>query len=321
MLKYRLCRAMLERMPAPAADVPRYSLRQLAYLVTVADLGTTTAAAAAHVMSQSAMSSALTDLERALGVQLLIRSKAKGVRLTEVGRNLLPSVRALLAAADEVAAQASEYGDDLSGRLVIGCHLTIAPYMLPRLLREFGNRHSAVELDFVEGSLPELEALLLDGRCELAITYDLDLPPRIDRRILYAPYAQALLPADHPLADRQSVSLAALAPDPVVFLDVAPSGHLFRGAYEAAGVTPNIRYRTVSFEHARALVARGLAYTLLTQRVPGALPLWGAEVVSIPLEEDIPRLPIVIATADGVRRTRRAVAFSEFCLATLGGTD
>ncbi|PZT99626.1 MAG: LysR family transcriptional regulator [Gordonia sp. (in: high G+C Gram-positive bacteria)] len=298
-------------------DIPRYTLRQLAYFVTAADLGTTSAAAQAHVMSQSAMSSALSDLEAALGVQLLIRNKAKGVSVTEVGKALLPQARALLAGADEFQAQGLAFGHELSGRLVIGCHTTIAPFVLPRLLHDFGTEHPAVELDFVEGSLPMLEAMLLEGNCEVAITYDFHLGQGIERRHLYTPVPHVLLSTNHPLADEKKVSLATLAPEPVVFLDVAPSEHVFRSAFEAAGAKPNIRYRTVSFEHARALVARELGYTLLTQRVSGALDRWGSAVVSKPLSENVPSLPIVLATAAGVRHTRRAQAFSTYCAAAL----
>ena len=284
--------------------------------MSAAELGTTSAAADAHFMSQSAMSSALTDLERVLGIQLLVRSKAKGVRPTAAGHRLLPQARALLSAAADLHAHATDLEEGLSGPLVIGCHLALAPYLLPRLIHDFGKRHPAVEIDFIEGSHPDLERLLFEGRCEIAITYDLAAHPRIERQPLYAAQYHVLLPGGHRLCHQESVSLAALAPEPVVFLDVSPGEYFWR-AYEAAGATPNVRFRTVTFEHARALVARGLAYTLVAHRVQRERPPWGPEVVSKPLNEDVPRLPVAIAHAAGARQTRRARTFTAYCVEAL----
>ena len=73
-----------------------YTLRQLEYFVAVAEAGSVTAAAAAVHLSQSAMSTALADLERALDVQLLLRHHARGVTLTAAGEQLVVASRQLL---------------------------------------------------------------------------------------------------------------------------------------------------------------------------------------------------------------------------------
>jgi DNA-binding transcriptional LysR family regulator len=300
--------------------VVRYTLRQLAYFVTASETGTTSAAAARQYMSQSAMSSALTDLERALGVQLLIRDKARGLSLTAAGRGLLPQARRLLAGAEDLESFALDFGQRMTGRLIVGCHVTIAPFVLPRLLRGFASLHPGVELDFVEGSLPELRTRLLEGACELAIVYRLDTGPKIDEQELYAPYPHVLLHAEHRLAgEREGVWLRDLEQDPLVLLDVPPSEHFFRIAFAVAGVTPHIRYRTVSFEHARTLVSGGLGYTLLTQRLIGDHGYWGRSLVSVPIRDAVPPQPIVLAHAAGVRRTRRAEVFAEYCVRELSG--
>src|SRR3954453_5152146 len=88
----------------------RFTLRQLEYFVTVADQGTMAGAAQHHHISQSAVSLAITELERALGVQLLVRRRARGVELTGAGREVLPEVRRLLAHAAEVQATARSAG-------------------------------------------------------------------------------------------------------------------------------------------------------------------------------------------------------------------
>ena len=107
----------------------------------------------------------------------------------------LPEARDLLAHAEDVRAAAEAAGAALTGRLTVGCFRTIAPFLLPVLLEGFGRRHPEVELDFLEGPMAELEAALLDGRCEVAITYDIDMSETIEREALYARRASATAPA------------------------------------------------------------------------------------------------------------------------------
>src|SRR5919197_1280336 len=136
------------------ADVlEELSLRQLSYFVAVADAGTMTRAAAVLHVSQSAVSLALADLERQLGVQLMLRRRARGLTLTAAGRELIGPARTLLRLAEELRADAGELGTALHGRLVIGCFQTIGPFIMPTLLASFAAAHPGVELDFVEGSL------------------------------------------------------------------------------------------------------------------------------------------------------------------------
>ncbi|ORB19598.1 hypothetical protein BST36_21125 [Mycolicibacterium moriokaense] len=85
-----------------AGAPPQFTLRQLAYFVAAAETGSTTQAAAQFVMTQSAMSAALYDLERAVGTQLLVRYRGRGLELTASGRALVPRARELLRAADDL---------------------------------------------------------------------------------------------------------------------------------------------------------------------------------------------------------------------------
>lgn len=153
------------------------SLRRLAYFVAAAELGTMTRAAQRLHVSQSAVSLAVAELERELGVQLLLRRRARGLTPTAAGRRVLADARVLLRRADELRAGARDLGATLRGRLVVGCFATLAPLVLPGLLDGFAAAHPDVDLDFVEGSLVDLQAMLLDGRCELALLYDMDIEP------------------------------------------------------------------------------------------------------------------------------------------------
>ncbi|MDX2822838.1 LysR family transcriptional regulator [Streptomyces ipomoeae] len=123
---------------------PQFSLRQLVHFVAVAEEGTPTRAAQRLCVSPSAVSLALGELERALKVQLCVRRKAHGITLTPSGRRLL------------------------------GCHPTLAPTVLPRLLCGFGERYPRITIDFEERTQDDLQQRMLDGKLDLAVLYDMD---------------------------------------------------------------------------------------------------------------------------------------------------
>jgi DNA-binding transcriptional LysR family regulator len=287
--------------------VAEYTLRQLEYFVAVAESGSITGAAAQVHLSQSAMSTALADLERALDVQLLLRHHARGVTLTAAGEQLLIASRRLLAQAEELSSEAHGLGHELAGALSIGCFEVLAPYVLPDLIATCAERHPQLRLDTHEVDLDALAEGVLSGRFELGLGYDLAPDPRlvVDRVFTLPPYA--LLPAGHRFAGRAKIRLAQLADEPLALLDLPQSRDYFRSLFTAAGLEPNIRYRSSSVETLRALVGHGLAYTLLNLQSPVATSLDGQPVVSVALEGGAP-LEVVLVTAAGSRPTRRAAA-------------
>ncbi|MFB7941842.1 LysR substrate-binding domain-containing protein [Streptomyces sp. NPDC056049] len=295
----------------------RISLRRLHAFVACAEAGTMTGAARRLFVSQGAVSVAIAQLEREVGVQLLLRSKAKGLTLTEAGRLLLPEARSLLARADELQAEMRDLGLAPSGRLVIGCFSTIAPFFLPRVLEEFQAAHPQVTLDFVEGSLTELQRRLREGECEVAVVYGVDIQAGIDYDTLYTTRPYVLLPAAHPLVAKAEIRLADLGDHDMVALDVPPSLRYFNEVLSSAGVSPRIRHRTESFETVRSLVARGVGYSLLIQRPFADVSYEGRGLVTRTISDGIRPLDVVLARPAGVRLTRRAAAFTAFCHASV----
>lgn len=268
-------------------------------------------------VSQSAVSLAIAHLEAALSTDLFIRQRGRGLTLTPAGRELLLHVRGLLEHAEEVRVEAESLGTSLSGRLTVGCFRTAAPFVLPMLLETFERRHPEVMLDFVEGVQTELETQLLEGRCEIAILYDLDVCADLDRQPLYRAPPYAIVSPDHPLGDRESLDLEELVPHDMVLLDIPPSRKHQLGVFQKAGLTPNVRYETSSYELARSLVARNRGYAVLISRPFGDVSYEGRPLRAIPLNGDVLSLELILATPAGVRRTRRARAFAEHCIELL----
>src|SRR3954452_16225341 len=179
--------------------VPNFSLRQLSYLVAVADRGSMTAAADAEHVSQAAISVGIHDLERRLGVQLLARRPGHGVSLTEAGLGVVADARRVLAAAADVQSSAHAPDAALRGTLKLGCYTTLAPLYLPPLHGTFAVEHPAVELSVTEGSQEELRRALTSGICELAVAYDSGLGPGLAMELIREVPPPALFVTNHRL--------------------------------------------------------------------------------------------------------------------------
>lgn len=301
--------------------MPNVTVRQLEYLVAIAETGGMTAAATLCHVSQSAVSLAMAELERALDVRLFIRGSRRGALLTDAGRQVTADARKVITAMSELGASARSLGQDLSGRLDIGCYAPIAPFHVPAAIATFGTVRPEVDVQFVEGTLPEIQNHLLDGRCELAFLYQQDLAPGIDTAVLHDRQPSVLLPGHHRLARRRSVALAELDDEPFVLLDVPPSERYFQTVFDAAGLEMRPAYRASSFELARALVARGLGYSMAVQQPAVDQSLEGLEVVTRPLSGTVPTTPVVMGWAAGGRLTRRAEAFLAHCRTTFAMTE
>lgn len=286
----------------------QYTLRQLEYFVAVAESGSVTKAAEAIHLSQSALSTALVELERALGVQLFLRHHARGVTLTAAGEQLLSASRTLLEQAAELADEARGLGDEVTGTLHLACFGVLAPYVLPALLAEAADRLPGLEIRTSEVDLAQLVDGVTGGRFELAIGYDLTSDPRLQTRRLATLRPYVLLPAGHPLAKRKRIRLEQLVDEPLALLDLPHSREYFASVFDRAGLTPEPRYRSSSTETVRAIVARGLAYTLLNARPRAEAVTESPQVVAVDLADDAPSLDVVLIKAGGVRPTRRMAA-------------
>jgi DNA-binding transcriptional LysR family regulator len=297
----------------------RLTLRQLEYFVTAADEGTMAGAAARHHISQSAIALAITDLERALGGQLFMRRKSRGIVLTDAARQILPEVRNLLSHVGEVRSTARSLGQSVSGTLTLGCFPTLTPFLLPEVLRHFPQQHPSVTVQLYEGSVSEMLGRLLDGTCEVALMYDLGIGPEVATTVLYRVRPYVLLSADHRLAAPGPISLAELRDEPMIMLDMPPSAEMFREVLAAGGVEPSVRFSTTNFESVRSLVASGAGYSLLLQRPSPQATYAGPPLVYREIVEDVRTVDVVLAHARDARLTRRAQAFADFCRTTFAG--
>ncbi|EOM77334.1 LysR family transcriptional regulator [Rhodococcus rhodnii] len=294
--------------------VPGYTMRQLAAFIAVAETGTISGAADTMHLSQSAVSAAVTDLERALGAQLCVRRRAHGISLTPTGEAVLGRARTLLQQATELQDDATGSTGTVVGPVAIGCYPALGPTLLPSMIAGFTSMYPRASVAFREETQNQLRGALESGQLDVAIVYDLDLPPTWRLEPLLRREPMVLLAADHPLAaSGEPVALADLVAEPMILLDAPPSSNHALGLCRQAGFTPNVVYRTANFETARAFVGRGLGWTILLQRPHFDVTYEGRGVAPRPIRGgDVPAVSVVVAWPAKAVLSRVSRAFVTF---------
>jgi DNA-binding transcriptional LysR family regulator len=298
----------------------RFTLRQLEYFVAACEAGSVTEAAVNIHVAQSSVSSAVAQIEAALGVQLLIRHHAQGVSPTPAGRRFLVRARSLLREAADLERFASELTDAISGLLELGCLITLAPLVTPRLCRSFRDAHPDVSIELVEAGQTELLAGLRDGTLTLALTYDLALTPDIAFEPLAELPPHVVFAADHPLASRRSVTLEELAEEPLVLLDRPHSREYFQSLFLARSLTATVAHRSTQPEAIRTLVANGYGYTIVNARPLIDRALDGRPLSTVPLAGSPRPMVLGVARHASARPTRVAAGFLEHCRAEISSS-
>jgi DNA-binding transcriptional LysR family regulator len=242
------------------------TLTQLEIFSLVAELQGFTAAANRLGISQSAVSHALKSLEQELGVELLRRHQSR-VELSDIGQQLLLRARAMLGLANTLRQEAADARGMKRGTLRIGSFgPTSSIKLLPLILQHYRAAHPGIEVHIDEGPDRQVIQWLEERRIDIGFVV---LPEeRFDTVALIEDQMVALLPVDHPLTRRDSLTLGDLCSDPFVLTE-AGSSELVSRLFSAARLTPNIRYRCSQLLSTLDTVGRGDALTVVAE---GSLP-------------------------------------------------
>jgi len=241
------------------------NLRDLRYLVALADERHFGKAAERCFVSQPTLSAQIRKLEQYLGVPLVER-QPKRVSLTETGRKVVERARKLLQEADSIVEIARNDRDPLSGPLKLALIPTVGPYLLPHVAGRLRRELPRLKLMLYEYQTAPLLEKLHAGEVDLGI---LALPVPADgleTAPLYEEPFTVAVPASHSLADRDRVRVEDLKGETLLLLE---DGHCLRD--QALEVCSRIRlqdsqdYRATSLETLRQMVAAGHGVTLLPE--------------------------------------------------------
>lgn len=261
------------------------NLERLRTLHAVATYGSVTAAADTLHVTASAVSQQLGKLEREIG-QKLLEPNGRGVRLTDAAHLLVGHTGRILSLVEEAQADLEAHRDQVVGHVTIAAFATAARGIMPPVLRAARDRYPGLTVELVEldmdGSLP----LLARGDLDAALYCDwvnapMALPDGLTGARLRDDPIDLVLPAGHPMADRDSVDLAELAAESwIAWTKGSICYDWLRQTLRSQGVEPRIAHTAEEHPTQLALVAAGLGAAVIPRMGRDPVPP-GVRVVTV----------------------------------------
>jgi DNA-binding transcriptional LysR family regulator len=299
--------------PGPARMPARFTLRQLEYLIGVAESGSIALAAERLNVSSPSISTAISNLEQDFGLQLFVRRHAQGVSLTPGGARFVAQARAVLAEAQRLGELVSDITERVQGPLNVGCLVTFAQVLLPALRRSFVDTFAGVDFRQYERNQSELFEGLRTATLDVALCYDMDIPHDLDFQPLASLTPYAIFAEGHPLAGHSRVAPKDLVAHPMVLLDLPYSGNYFLSLFSDRGLKPLIAERTRDMGVMLSLVGQGFGYSVAN------IPPWsdrapdGRKLSFVPLGTGVRPLQIGLLMSDGARSSLTVREFVAHC--------
>ena len=283
-------------------------LRQLRYLVALADERHFTRAAAREHIAQPALSQQIRRLEQEVGLALVERTTRR-VTVTEAGQTLVARARRILSEVDSATAEMQALAGVRTGHVMVGTMHTMGPVDVTVALAVFHQRHPGVELTVREQSSEELAEMLRDDGLDLAFlsvtermeSHGLGLHQLVSEELV------VVLPRDHRLAARGTLRMAELAGEHFIsYREGARLRELLTIAARHAGFEPQIKLESNESERIKRLVARDMGVAILP-RSDAERP--GTDLAMAALTEPALRRDITLACREGRRLAPAAAEF------------
>jgi DNA-binding transcriptional LysR family regulator len=295
----------------------------LRVMKAISDEGSFTGAALALGYSQPAISQMVRRLEQRTGT-VLVERVGRNVRLTEAGQVLARHAVAVLSALDAAEEEVAAIAGLRAGRVRLMAFPSSSATLVPRALALVKQRFPDVQVTFTEAEPPESLAALKAGDCDLAVAFayegtdvgrgeeDMDL--FVTHKLLDDEVRLAL-PRSHPLADRESLELSALAQENWIAGCPRCRGHLLQMCANE-GFSPNVGFETEDYVAVLGLVAEGLGVALIPDLILRTahhhdvvtLPMTPASrrTISVVTTADLQRVPAVQATIEALCEAAKA---------------
>lgn len=258
------------------------TLLQLEVFLAVCQARSFTQAGERLNMTQSAVSQAVANLERELGVTLLHRSR-QGITITHIGERMLAHVREIARHTNCMQQEAAAAAGAETGTLRIASIPSVSAKLLPGMLASFKSSFPLVQTVMFEGGYEEVHSWLTNHVVDVGIVTlpvsGLDVVELVQDQLLL------FLPETHALIRETAVSLAQIAQAPFI-QPTADSEHVIREAFKNAGLTPNIQFEVRDTATILAMVQEGIGVTILPEMaISTSLP----HVRSVPLHPPVTR--------------------------------
>ncbi len=287
----------------------RFTLRQLEYFVAVGEAGSIAQASERVNVSSPSISAAISQLEDEFGLPLFVRKHAHGLSLTQAGRQFMSQANQVLSEAEALNRLAGDISGNVQGPLNIGCLLSFAQVLLPAIRRQFELKYPDTRVSQVETDQSRIIELLRRAEIDVALSYDLEIPPDLEFVPLRSLPPYAMVPEGHPLARQNEVGVEELLDYPMVLLDLPLSSDYFLSFFDATGRKPRVVERTRDMAVMRSLVANGFGYAIANIRPYSDLSPDGRRLVFIPIKGEQRPMQLGLIIPEGARNVLTVNAF------------
>ena len=300
----------------------------------VVDLGSFTAAANELGYTQSAVSQIIRSLETELGVSLLERRR-DGVRLTADGQQYLPFLRNLSAAERSLQEKQQEMEGLERSTILIDTFTSVSRNILPPLMRAFREQYPGVQFVLRQGDYESIREDILSGAVDLGFLSTgksaVSLEPSVSEhpsgtpasgsavplpleglevQKLYDDDMVAVLPPEHPLTEKSSVTLEDLVPEDLILLDEGVQSSTVLDGFSRMGLTPSVAYKVYDDYTIMAMIRQSLGVSILFRNVVEGFSK------GVAVRELSPRLtrPLYLAWKDRSTMPLAARRFADYLL-------
>lgn len=285
------------------------TLRQIEYVVQVAQCGSISAASRQLRISQSSVLAAIELAEETSGIRVFDRQKGRGIAITPAGQKFLLAARRFLSAGVDFCASLDGLVDVDKQTIRIGCFSPLGALLIPPVAKRMLADHPGTEFILYEGDQVELRNLLMQGMLDVVVTYDIgEEYGRATTLICKCP-AHALLHCDDHLAKRTSVSMDELSDRPLVLLDLPETRTYLMALFDRSARRPKLSLRTRSYETLRAAVVNGLGISLLNFKPNYESSPDAPQLRRIPISDPLKHPTLLVADPYGDNKPAYVKAF------------
>lgn len=278
------------------------TVRQLRYFVATAELGQISQAAIALSISQSAITTAVKELEQIVGFQLFRRS-SNGMELTDQGRQFRVHADEILAKIND-AMQIPLPDDQIPGSLTIAAMYTVMGYFLPYHLDRLSRRYPNLHIKINEASREGIEEGLLSNRYDIGVMLtSLVVSEEIVSETLLSSVRRLWTCSGHPLLDATEVSLELAAKERYIMLTMDEAAYSTVKYWKQSPSQPDVVLRTSSVECVRSMVANGQGITILSDMMYRPWSLEGKRIETIVTSDPVPAMNVGLAWRRGTEFT------------------
>ncbi len=273
-----------------------FSIRQVRYFVSTAELGQISQAARQLNITQSAITAAIRELESRLDTTLFQRLP-HGMALTEAGKYFLNHCYDILNSVD-ACTQIRYWDNDVSGQLTVAASYTVMGYFLPYHMQRLSKLYPHLQIRLLEWPREQIESALLTHEIDVAVLLSSNVDnPALVVRPIHQSQRQLWVASGHELLQQTEVGLAEVAQQPYIMLTVDEAEQTAWRYWRALGQEPQVYLRTSSVEAVRSMVANGSGVAILSDMVYRPWSLEGRRITTIPLSQAIPPMTLGLAWA------------------------